>query len=213
MLEKIIDPQYKYISYPNSLVLEYIKLIQYTNQSPVYYEIGIGVGATTLAVAKLMQNKGKIFIFSYQKDCQNLKKDLNKLGYTNINDSFCSESKTYSGYHFDMACAAIDKKLPNFDLCYLDGGHVFHLDAPTTCVIKEICKIGGYIVFDDYDWSLEKSPTLNPKINPKTQRDYDDNQIKISHIPMICTLFMDNDKRYKEIETKSSRYKIYQRKA
>lgn len=211
MLEKLNNQKYRWISYPNTIVIDYLKKILNHNKSPIYYEIGIGVGATTLDVAKTLNNQGSIYIFSYKKDCAAIKNDLLKLGYNNIINTFCSESKTYSGYHFDMGLAAFNKQLPNFDLCYLDGGHVFHLDAPTTCLIKDLCKVNGHIIFDDYDWSLEKSPTLNPKINPKTQKDYDIKQIETCHIQIICSLFMDNDLRYKNIPQKSNRYKVYER--
>lgn len=211
MLEKFTNKKYQYISRQNILVIDYIEKIKQHNSDPIYYEIGIGIGATVLGVARKLNNQGQIYIFSYKKDCLELKNDLYKLGITNVNDSFCSESMVYSGYHFDIANAVLNKKLPNFDLCYLDGGHVFHLDAPTTCIIKELCKINGYIIFDDYDWCLEKSPTLNPKKRPETLKEYDMNQIKTCHIPMICSLFMDTDKRYINIANNSSRYKIYKR--
>jgi len=194
MIEKL-STQHPH-SNPNEYIIKYISGLD--NKNIVYYEIGIGIGATVHSVAKLLNNRGQIYIFSRKQDCEELKNDLLKIGYNNINNDYQSENNTYSGYHFDMACGMIEGKLPKFDFAYLDGGHVFHLDAPTTCILKELCNINGVILFDDYAWSLETSPTLNPKKRPGTLLEYDEKQIKSKHIPMICNIFMDTDKRFKK---------------
>lgn len=211
MLEKINHPDCKTISSCNRIVTKYIKEIINYNKDIIYYEIGIGVGATLLDVAKIMSNNGQIFIFSRKCDCEEIKKDLKNLGYTNINNDWCSSDKIYSGYHFEIADAILQKKLPLFDVCYLDGGHVFHLDAPTTCLIKELCKINGYIIFDDYNWSLKFSPTLNPQVRKKTLIEYDDNQINKKHIKMICQLFMDTDIRFEKTKDYSEIVAVYKK--
>jgi hypothetical protein len=194
LIEKLLDTNYQTLIYPNKYITQYISLLD--NKNIVYYEIGVGIGATVYAVAKLLNNIGSIYIFSRKKDCEELKNDLIKLGYNNIYNDYQSENNIYSGYHFDIACGIIEQKLPKFDLAYLDGGHVFHLDAPTTCMLKELCKVDGTIVFDDYNWSLLHSDTMNPTKRKKTLQEYDEKQIKSHHIKMICTIFMDTDKRF-----------------
>jgi hypothetical protein len=90
--------------------------------------------------------------------------------------------------------------LPKFDLAYIDGGHVFHLDRPATCILKELCKPGGYMIFDDWNWTLGKSPTMNPKIRPQTVREYEERQINTSHVQLVCKALMDTDNRFAFIE-------------
>ena len=208
MIEKITPNHI--LGIPNKHLVKYISELDTKNI--VYYEIGIGIGSTTLEVSKILNNQGKIYLFSKQCDCEELKNDLNKLGYNNINTNHCSDTKIYSGYHFDMAMGIMDNKLPHFDVAYLDGGHVFHLDAPTTCMLKELCKINGVIFFDDYNWTINYSPTLNPKIRPKTLIEYDKKQINLKHVQIICKIFMDTDSRYRMIvnNTKCVAYKRIQ---
>lgn len=210
MLEKINTSKYKYISEPSRIVLEYLKEIIDKTPNLVFYEIGVGIGATTLGAAKLLNNNGQIVLFSREADVIELTDDLIKLGYTNINSRWGSPNNTYSGYHFELAKAFSQKQLPGFDLAYIDGGHLFHLDAPASCVLKELCKPGGYMIFDDYYWSLEKSPTMNPSIRSKTKVDFDINQIKECHVKLVCDVVMDTDYRFSLIGIKNGKA-IYQR--
>jgi len=147
-----------------------------------------------------MKNQGKLLLFSRGNDVLELGSDLQKLGFNNVDTNWGSPQNTYSGYHFELARGFIDSPLPKFDLANIDGGHVFHLDAPATCILKELCKPGGYMIFDDWFWSLEKSPTQNPDILPKTAKEYDDLQNSAYHMQMVCKAFMDTDSRYDFIE-------------
>jgi SAM-dependent methyltransferase len=196
MLEKIGSPGFETLSRPDKTVLKYLETILEGNSEPVFYEIGVGVGATTLPVAERMNNRGQILIFSREKDVLELASDLRARGYCNIDSNWGSPSKTYSGYHFELACGVAENRLPSFDLAYIDGGHVFHLDAPATCVLKELCKPGGYMIFDDYHWSLAKSPTLNPGKRSATALEYDARQIEVCHVKLVCQTIMDPDQRY-----------------
>lgn len=197
MLEKIGAPGFHTISKPDEMVLQKLSSILKKNSSPIIYEIGVGIGATTLPVAEMMNGNGEIFLFSREKDIIELASDLRQRGYLNINSSWGSPGNTYSGYHFELARGMIAGDLPKFDLAYIDGGHVFHLDAPTACILKELCKPGGVMIFDDYYWSLEKSPTMNPNKRPETAKEYDWRQIEACHVELVCKLFMDTDSRYK----------------
>ncbi len=205
MIERLLTDHI--LNKPNKYVHDYISNLK--NKNIIYYEIGIGLGATVFDVARLLNNSGQIYLFSYKSDCKELEYDLSRLGYTNLIIKNCSDNRVYSGYHFDMAIGVLNNSLPNFDIAYLDGGHVFHLDAPTTCILKELCKVNGIIFFDDYNWSIARSPTLNPKIRPKTLIEYDTEQINLKHIQMICKIFMDTDERYNKIleDTRCVAYK------
>ena len=206
MLENIGAVGYETLSSPNMEVLSCVNEKLMHNSGIIYYEIGVGVGATTLPVSKLIsesRGNGKIYIFSRAHDVSSLIIDLNNLGY-NFITGIGSPNKKYSGYHFEIADAFLKSELPQFDVAYLDGGHVFHLDAPTTCILKELCKPDGYIIFDDYNWSLKNSPTLNPETNPDTRTDYDDKQIHLAHVEMVCKSLMDTDSRYTLVNIKNN---------
>lgn len=52
------------------------------------------------------------------------------------------------------------------------------------------------MIFDDWGWSLAKSPPLRPSVRPETARDYDPRQIETSHVQLVCRSIMDPDPRY-----------------
>ena len=211
MLEKINTKGFETLSRADTSVIKYMSEVLRTNPNPVFIEIGVGVGATTLPTAELMNNRGSMLLFSRERDVLELTSDLKKRGFTNIDSNWGSPSKIYSGYHFELARAATDGLLPKFDLAYIDGGHVFHLDAPATCILKEYCKPGGYMIFDDYNWSLSKSPSMNPAKRPETAIEYDPIQIETCHVQLVCKCFMDTDHRFERIGLEQNSV-IYRRK-
>jgi len=79
MLEKLNDPAFKTVSRPDSSVMNYLGQILTYEADPVFYEIGVGVGATTLSVAKLLNNRGEIVLFSREQDVRELAEDLLKI--------------------------------------------------------------------------------------------------------------------------------------
>jgi predicted O-methyltransferase YrrM len=64
---------------------------------------------------------------------------------------------------------------PRFDLCYLDGAHNWYVDGFAFFLVDKLLLPGGWIIFDDIDWSYSKSPTLKDTENvrkmPAEERD------------------------------------------
>ncbi len=46
---------------------------------------------------------------------------------------------------------------PEFDLVYLDGAHLFEPDALAFLLAERMLAPGGYMIFDDLNWTLERS--------------------------------------------------------
>ena len=49
---------------------------------------------------------------------------------------------------------------PCFDFCYLDGAHSWFVDGFAFFLVDRLLKRNGWIIFDDINWSYEKSPSL-----------------------------------------------------
>ena len=64
--------------------------------------------------------------------------------------------------------------------------------------LKEMIKKSGYIVFDDLYWSIGKSPTVNPEVNPGIKNLYTDEQINDYQVQRVVNAFMVNDKSFKQ---------------
>jgi predicted O-methyltransferase YrrM len=50
--------------------------------------------------------------------------------------------------------------LPQFDLCYIDGAHNWFTDGFAFLLVDNLLRPGGWIVFDDLDWTYGTSPSL-----------------------------------------------------
>ncbi len=48
---------------------------------------------------------------------------------------------------------------PRFDFCYLDGAHNWFVDGFAFFLIDRLLLPGGWIIFDDLDWTYASSPT------------------------------------------------------
>ena len=49
---------------------------------------------------------------------------------------------------------------PRFDFCYLDGAHNWFVDGFAFFLVDRLLKPGGWILFDDMEWSYASSPAL-----------------------------------------------------
>jgi predicted O-methyltransferase YrrM len=50
--------------------------------------------------------------------------------------------------------------IPQFDLCYIDGAHSWFVDALAFFLVDRLLRPGGWIIFDDLDWTYASSPAL-----------------------------------------------------
>ena len=53
-----------------------------------------------------------------------------------------------------------DDPAPRFDFCYLDGAHDWFVDGFAFFLVDRLLRPGGWIIFDDVDWTFGTSPTL-----------------------------------------------------
>ena len=103
MLELIGTREYLTISEGNSYVEKILQRIRSLGiDSPVVAEIGVGNGATTIKIAKELNNKGAIHLFDFTERLDELSSDLRRLGYFNI-ECYGNTSKHWDSYNWTLA--------------------------------------------------------------------------------------------------------------
>jgi predicted O-methyltransferase YrrM len=65
-----------------------------------------------------------------------------------------------SSYNWRMMFMLEKDSSPRFDLCYLDGAHNWNTDGFAFHLVDRLLKPGGWIIFDDLNWTYASSPTL-----------------------------------------------------
>jgi predicted O-methyltransferase YrrM len=74
---------------------------------------------------------------------------------------------------------------PCFDFIFLDGSHFWETDVCAFFLAMKLLKPGGWFLFDDYLWSIEKSDWWHK--SPETQGKPDDYR-KEPHVERLITL-------------------------
>jgi len=77
--------------------------------------------------------------------------------------------------------------------------HNWAVDALAAFLADRMLKVGGYLDFDDYDWTLGGSASLNPMVFPLTRKLYTAEQIASKQVKMIVDLIIRRDPRYQEV--------------
>lgn len=64
---------------------------------------------------------------------------------------------TQRSYTWELAKMMEQDPRPQFDLCYLDGGHTWDITGWGFVLVHFLLRPGGWIVFDDLDWTITDS--------------------------------------------------------
>jgi predicted O-methyltransferase YrrM len=193
------------IQYRSPDVLAVLRRLLDTKDEVSVAEVGIGIGATSREVAKMMNGKGELHLFDYEETVAKVEGELRSEGLADgiTIVPYGNSRRTYDSYSWPLAKLAIEEINRGgsgiFDLAYLDGGHVFHHDAPACVALKELIRPGGYLVLDDVHWSFAKSRSANPGRKPEIRDRYTQEQIETSHVKMVDRLIMKNDPRFTQI--------------
>jgi predicted O-methyltransferase YrrM len=156
MLEKIGTPEAPTLSVPHRSVLEAARFIKSNNPAPMVAEFGVGVGATTLELAKILNNSGEIHIFDFHASVQELRFDLFVKGFSNIHPHGNTD-KHWDSYHWSVSKMIEEGATEQFDLIYIDGAHTYLHDALIFFMADRILKVNGIMIFDDWSWSFSSS--------------------------------------------------------
>lgn len=163
-----------------------------------YAEFGVNLGSTALEIARHLNGSGEIYLFDFQYNVDFVAELLRSNGFDNVH-RYGSSAKLLDSYNWPLSCLLQRQDGPLFDYCFIDGAHTWNVDALTFFLVDRLLAVGGLIDFDDYDWSLGKSPTLAPHVFPKTTEFYTDEQITDEQVKRVVDLLVKTSPRYEAI--------------
>ena len=143
-------------------------------------ELGFYHGVSTCYMAAALSAAGggsivTIDLLSAEKRQPNIEQLLMSCGYTDVVD-FYYEPVSYNWRLMKL----IEENRQTFDLCYLDGGHDWYNTGYAFFLVDKLLKPGGWILFDDLDWTMEhidakwalRKP-LEERITPQVRKVWD----------------------------------------
>tara|TARA_B100001540_G_C15803071_1_gene640788 strand:+ start:943 stop:1512 length:570 start_codon:yes stop_codon:yes gene_type:complete len=166
----------------------------------IYAEIGIDKGITVLRRCEKLNTGSEIHLFDLNHKVKNVSDEVK----SKYGDKFIvREFGVIKGdYNWDLMKIINEKESLKYDYVYLDGAHTLTIDGLAFVLIDKLLNVGGFIEFDDYNWTIGKSPTCSPYPpvnNKKWLKNYTKEQIDTPHIKLIVDNLVKTNKRYKEI--------------
>lgn len=195
-------PAYCCVSEANQETIDFVA----GTQSRVIAEIGVYQGHTSELFARYLGGRGELHLFDFEERVREVAAKLEAAGYRNV-VSHANSHKTMDSYNWSLMRVLQTHPEPIYDYVLLDGAHTWQLDALAFLLVDRLLKVGGYIDFDDYGWTLARSPSMNPGVFPATRRLYTPDQIEEAHVRLVVELLVRRDVRYIEVVEN----KIYQK--
>ncbi len=163
----------------------------------IFAEFGVWKGATTGQLARFLNNQGQLHLFDYSDTVSDLKKKLQKAGFSNV-IGWGNSYRYLNSYNWSLRYILEHHSDLRYDYIFLDGAHTWAIDALTFLLCDPLLNVGGYIDFDDYGWRLRGS-SLDPSRVTDTAELYTDAQIDDFQVRAIVELLVRRRGNYREI--------------
>jgi len=202
MLEHIGTPGFETLSKADDTVCENVLALLNDGHEPIVAEIGVGIGATTRELARLLDNRGELHLYDFEGKVGELIADLRGLGFENV-VGFGNTRRHWDSYNWSLIKQLQESGGPVYDYVYLDGAHTVLHDGLAFFLCDRLLKVGGCMDFDDYFWTVAGSKWMaDNRYEFMTEDQVAEQQIKL----LIDTLVVP-DERYEEVTP----HKVYRK--
>lgn len=126
-------------------------------------ELGFAHGKSTCffaaAVEEVAGQDGYVMTMDLENAHQrqpNIDQLLNKCGLRHL----VTPVYAHTSYTWELMKLLEQDPQPQFDFVYIDGGHTWDVSGFGFLLTDRLLKPGGWVLFDDLDWTLGGSPTM-----------------------------------------------------
>ncbi len=200
LLSKIGSGEKKSVSTPCRELLELITKKKNESRVITVAEVGVGLGATAVEACKCLTKEDTYICFDYEDVVDDLLYDLKKVPEICCKLAGWGNSRMIGdSYNWNLCNVLFQMRNENkrgvFDLVYLDGAHTLLHDGLACCILKELLKPKGYIIFDDMFWTHK----LDEKRYKIGQTQYPEEQLADCQMLRVVNAFMLEDERFQQI--------------
>lgn len=180
---------------PNTATIELVR----SSDARVVAEVGIYEGATSEGISRVLAERGgTLHLFDFDDRVDLVASRLQGPGHARI-VRHGNSRRILDSYNWTLGRLLDLPDPPRFDYVFIDGAHLWGIDALTFFLADRLLAPGGIMDFDDYDWSLASSATMNPDVLPVTADLHSREQIDVAQVRLIVDRLVRPDPRYEEI--------------
>jgi predicted O-methyltransferase YrrM len=148
---------------PHMTLKQGLKMTEFIHRHGIkdILELGFSNGVSTCYLAAALDEIGGGRIVTIDKQKQknnvpNIEQLLDKVGLQNLATWYYEPTS----YLWALMKFLEEEPIPMFDLCYVDGAHSWYADGFAFFLVDRLLRPGGWIIFDDLDWTYATSPAL-----------------------------------------------------
>lgn len=148
-------------------------------------EIGFFKGKSTAYFAAILEDLGRGHVTTIDKASAlehrpNIHAVLEATGLAGrVTPVFADRSHTW-----ELGKMVRKHPRPRFDFCYFDGGHTWDVTGFGFVLVDMLLEPGGWIIFDDLDWTIEASLASSPH-REKSYRRYGEDERSFPGVRMV----------------------------
>lgn len=123
-------------------------------------ELGFAHGTSTCYFAAAMQETGGSVVTIDRASAMsrepNVEQMLDRIGLGHLVDVVLEPTS----YTWALMRMLEQDPQPRFDFVYVDGAHLWDVDGFAFFLLDRLVEPGGWVLFDDMNWTLESSPSM-----------------------------------------------------
>lgn len=211
MIEKINTMYYEKLSSPNTVVTDLVRQMTQAQRELSVCEIGVGIGATSLALFHSLRSKDHLFLLDYHDVVEELKADLQRLSTAGPQLHCLGNSRTTLDSYAWTVQKLVQASM-RFDLIFLDGAHNFLYDGIVCSLMDLLLNDGGYLVVDDVSLTMQDIINHNPAMAQHLQAQYSPEQLQTPQLEAVLACYLIRNKAFQQIPCADQDIKIFQKK-
>lgn len=154
-------------------------------------ELGFAHGKSSAYIAAILEDQGigkltTIDLISAREREPSIDEVLNTVGLAHRVEIIYAQRS----YNWELGKMLQKTPMPSFDLCYIDGGHTWDVTGFGFVLTDMLLRPGGWVVFDDLNWTLAKHLAANPQKEKTIARRYSADEINTAGVRMVWDLIV-----------------------
>jgi predicted O-methyltransferase YrrM len=165
------------LKYMNLARAKYLRELIVTNDLQDLLELGFYKGKSSAYMGAVLEDLGRGHLttmdrISARAQQPEINEVLDTVGLAHrVTPIFAHRSFTW-----ELGRMLEQTPRPQFDFCYLDGGHTWDVTGFGFLLVDMMLKPGGIILLDDLDWSIAGSPQAKTPAGQATYQAYSDDE-------------------------------------